>query len=63
MVRRAMDLTVDDKRPRGRPKACYKDTVKKYMEVAGLQDGDELDRVTWKAKTRKADLAPKREQR
>jgi hypothetical protein len=52
-----------DKRPRGRPKARYQDTVRKDMEVAGLQDGDELDRVTWRAKTRKADSAQKREKR
>jgi hypothetical protein len=58
-----MDLTVDGKRLRGRPKARYQDTVRKDMEVAGLQDGDELDRVTWKAKTRKADSAQKREKR
>jgi hypothetical protein len=53
-----MDLTVDGKRLRGTPKARYQD-----MEVAGLQDGEELDRVTWKAKTRKADSAQKREKR
>ncbi len=63
VARRAMDLTVDGKRLRGRPKARYQDTVRKDMEVAGLQDGDELDRVTWKAKTRKADSAQKREKR
>jgi hypothetical protein len=33
------------------------------MEVAGLEDGDKLDRVIWKAKTRKANPAQKREKR
>lgn len=46
-VRRAGQVVVDGKRPRGRPKKTWESVVKEDLKQLGLKRGDALDRVKW----------------
>jgi len=48
-VKRAMDLEVEGKRPRGRPRKTWKATVEEDMKVRGLTREMAHDRARWKS--------------
>ena len=45
---RALNLTVDGRRPPGRPKKSWRKTVKEDMLFVGVQEDDALDRARWR---------------
>ncbi|CAM4675865.1 unnamed protein product [Leuciscus chuanchicus] len=47
-IRRAVEMQVGGKRKRGRPKHCWKDTIKTDMEWFGLEKEDTDDRDRWR---------------
>jgi hypothetical protein len=55
LVKRAMDLVVEGKRPRGRPNLRWMDKIKAELKESGLTERDALDRAKWKGKIRPAD--------
>lgn len=61
--KRAFDLKVDGKRPRGKPKRRWMDVVQKDIKDNGLSLEDAQDRAKWRRSTMKADPATKRDKR
>ena len=43
--KRVMEMAIPGKRKRGRPKRRWMDLVRKDMEMVGVKEGDEVDRV------------------
>ena len=58
VARRALALSPDGQRPRGRPKKRWMDCLREDMQVTGVRPAVAADRTKWKAKCRKADPAP-----
>ncbi|VDO60701.1 unnamed protein product [Heligmosomoides polygyrus] len=58
-----LNFEVLGKRPRGRPKQRWADTLHKDFKVAGVHPDLERDRERWRHGTRKADPAMKRDKR
>jgi len=52
-IRRVMDLEVDGRRPRGRPKKTWKKTVEEDTRLVGVREEDALDRGRWRAMTKR----------
>ena len=61
VARRAMDMEVKGKRPKGRPKLRWMDAINKDLTARGLQPKDASDRLRWRKMTRHADPVTKRE--
>jgi len=47
-VRKCMTLEVDGKRPRGRPKKTWWETIESDMKIVGLKREDAVDRIAWR---------------
>ncbi|VDO88834.1 unnamed protein product [Heligmosomoides polygyrus] len=58
-----LNFEVSGKRPRGRSKQRWTDTLHKDSKVAGVHPDLARDRERWRNGTRKADLAMKRDKR
>ncbi|VDO70679.1 unnamed protein product [Heligmosomoides polygyrus] len=58
-----LNFEVIGKRPRGRPKQRWADTLHTDMKVAGVHLELALDRERWRHDTRIADVATKRDRR
>ncbi|KIH59203.1 hypothetical protein ANCDUO_10579 [Ancylostoma duodenale] len=50
-----MNITVDGRRPRGRPKTRWLDRIEEDMRVLKLTEEDALNRRKWRNQTRYAD--------
>lgn len=61
VARRALDLSPDGQRPRGRPKKRWMDCLRDDMRLVGVRSDDAADRTRWRTKCRRADPAPARE--
>jgi len=57
LVRKALEMEVPGRRPRGRPKLRWLDKISADLTSLGLSREDTLDRQTWKSKIRSADPA------
>ncbi|VDP30782.1 unnamed protein product [Heligmosomoides polygyrus] len=57
------ELKVSGKRPRGRPKQRWSDTLHTDMEVTGVHPDEAQDRERWRHDSRRADSATKRDKR
>ncbi|VDO85168.1 unnamed protein product [Heligmosomoides polygyrus] len=58
-----LELEVSGKRPRGRPKQRWPDTLHMDMKVTGIHPDQAHDRERWRHDTRRADPATKRDKR
>ena len=58
---RVYSMKVEGKRPRGRPKTRWMDSVRKDMKECAITEADAQDRTFWRRKTRYADPAEARE--
>ncbi|VDP43600.1 unnamed protein product [Heligmosomoides polygyrus] len=58
-----LNIDVPGKRPKGRPKHRWLDTLHVDLKVAGIHPDQAFDRVKWRHHTRIADPASKREKR
>ncbi|VDP28245.1 unnamed protein product [Heligmosomoides polygyrus] len=58
-----LELEVSGKRPRGRPKQRWSDTLHTDMKVAGVHPDRAQDRERWRRNTRRADPATMRDKR
>ncbi|VDP06679.1 unnamed protein product [Heligmosomoides polygyrus] len=58
-----LELEVSGKRPRGRPKQRWSDTLHTDMKVAGVHPDQAQDRKRWRRNTRRADPATMRDRR
>ncbi|VDP14558.1 unnamed protein product [Heligmosomoides polygyrus] len=58
-----LELEVSGKRPRGRPKQRWSDTLHMDMIVTGVHPDEAQDRERWRHDTRRADPATKRDKR
>ena len=58
---RVYSIKVDGKRPRGRPKTRWMDSVRKDKKDCAITEADAQDRILWRRKTRYADPAEARE--
>ncbi|VDP08183.1 unnamed protein product [Heligmosomoides polygyrus] len=58
-----LNLVVPGKRPRGRPKQRWLDTLRLDLEMAGVHPDQAFDRENWRHHTRRADPATKRDRR
>ena len=47
-IKKVVDMKIEGKRPAGRPKKTWEQTVKEDMRIAGLKREDAWDRVYWK---------------
>ncbi|EYC36881.1 hypothetical protein Y032_0847g2669 [Ancylostoma ceylanicum] len=56
-----LDLEVPGKRPKGRPKQRWLDTMHADLKHVGVHPDQAHDRVKWRQKIRKADPATKRD--
>src|SRR6185295_20331220 len=56
----AFNLRVDGRRPRGRPKKRWMDTLKEDMRAASVDPRDTADRAKWRRQCKRADTAPRR---
>ncbi|EYC36474.1 hypothetical protein Y032_0893g2905 [Ancylostoma ceylanicum] len=56
-----LDLKVRRKRPRGRPKQRWLDTLHADLKLAGVHPDQAQDRAKWRQKIRKANLATQRD--
>ena len=61
IARTALDLTVPGKRPLGRPKKRYMDTIREDMRSADVTNADAADRANWRSKCKRPDPAPRRD--
>ncbi|VDP53500.1 unnamed protein product [Heligmosomoides polygyrus] len=52
-----LELDVSGRRPRGRPKQCWSDTLHTDMKVTGVHPDQAHDRENWRHDTRRADEA------
>lgn len=57
------ELAVPGKRPRGRPKQRWFDTLHVDLKAAGIHPDQAFDREKWRQCTRRADPASKRDKR
>ena len=57
VARRAYDLNPDGRRPQGRPKKRWLDTIKEDMRAVGVKPEDANNRVVWRAMCKSADPA------
>ncbi|EYC43100.1 hypothetical protein Y032_0503g2638 [Ancylostoma ceylanicum] len=62
-TRKAMEMEVSGKRPRGAPKKRWKDTVSKDMRELGVTKDDAQNRDLWRRRTKTADPANARDKR
>ncbi|VDO96393.1 unnamed protein product [Heligmosomoides polygyrus] len=58
-----LNLEVPGKRPRGRPKQRWLDTLHMDLKLAGVHPDQAFDREKWRHQTRRADPATKRDKR
>ncbi|VDP05693.1 unnamed protein product [Heligmosomoides polygyrus] len=58
-----LNLEVPGKRPRGRPKQRWLDTLRLDLKMAGVHPDEAFDRENWRHHTRRADPATKRNKR
>ncbi|VDP17072.1 unnamed protein product [Heligmosomoides polygyrus] len=58
-----LNLEVPGKRPRGRPKQRWLDTLHLDLKIAGVHPDQAFDREKWRHHTRRADPATKRDKR
>ncbi|VDP04426.1 unnamed protein product [Heligmosomoides polygyrus] len=58
-----LELEVSRKRPRGRPKQRWSDTLHMNVKVTGVHPDQAQDRERWRHDTRRADSATKRDKR
>ncbi|VDO19781.1 unnamed protein product [Heligmosomoides polygyrus] len=58
-----LNIDVPGKRPKGRPKQRWLDTLHVDLKVAGIHPDQAFDRVKWHHHTRTADPASKRDKR
>ncbi|VDO74488.1 unnamed protein product [Heligmosomoides polygyrus] len=58
-----LNFEVIGKRPRGRPKQCWSDTLHMDLKVAGVHPDLALDRERWRHNIRIPDPATKRDRR
>ncbi|VDO95843.1 unnamed protein product [Heligmosomoides polygyrus] len=58
-----LNLEVPGKRPRGRPKQHWLDTLHMDLKLAGVHPDQAFDREKWRHQTRRADPATKRDKR
>ncbi|VDO93353.1 unnamed protein product [Heligmosomoides polygyrus] len=58
-----LELEVSGKRPRGRPKHSWSNTLHTDMKVAGVHPDQAQDRERWRRNTRRADPATMRDKR
>ena len=56
-VRRTMEVVVEGRRSRGRPKLRWIDNIKKDMELHDLTDLDVFDRAQWRKRIQTPDPA------
>ncbi|VDO19538.1 unnamed protein product [Heligmosomoides polygyrus] len=56
-----LKLEVPGKRPRGRPKQRWLDTLHMDLKLAGIHPVQAFDREKWRHQTRRADPATKRD--
>ncbi|RCN49909.1 hypothetical protein ANCCAN_03944 [Ancylostoma caninum] len=57
------DLEVSGKRPKGRPKQRWLDTLHADLKLAGIHPDQARDRAKWRQQTSKADPDTKRDKR
>ncbi|EYC17971.1 hypothetical protein Y032_0029g1984 [Ancylostoma ceylanicum] len=57
------DLDVSGKRPKGRPKHRWLDTLHADLKLAGIHPDQAHDRAKWRQRTSTADPATKRDKR
>ena len=57
------DLEVSGKRPKGRPKQRWLDTLHADLKLAGIHPDQARDRAKWRQRTSRADPATKRDKR
>ncbi|KIH43612.1 hypothetical protein ANCDUO_26378 [Ancylostoma duodenale] len=55
VAKSAMNITVDGRRPRGRPKTRWLDRIAEDMRVPKLTEEDAFNRRKWRNQTRYAD--------
>ena len=55
LVRRAWEIEIEGKRPRGRPKLRIKDVVQQDSEARGLRKSDAQGRGIWRNRLRHSD--------
>ncbi|VDO74946.1 unnamed protein product [Heligmosomoides polygyrus] len=58
-----LNLEVPGKRPRGRPKQCWLDTLHLDLKIDGVHPDQAYDRENWRHHTRRADPATKWDRR
>ncbi|EYC37585.1 hypothetical protein Y032_0778g2286 [Ancylostoma ceylanicum] len=58
-----LDLEVPGKRPQGRPKQLWLDTLHTDLKLMGVQPDHAHDRAKWRQEMRKADPATERDKR
>ncbi|VDO27761.1 unnamed protein product [Heligmosomoides polygyrus] len=58
-----LELEVSGKRPRGRPKQRWSDTLHMDMKVTGVHPDQAHDRERWRHDTRRADSSTMRDKR
>lgn len=54
-----LNVEVDGKRPKGRPKQRWLDTLHNDLKIAGLHPDHATNRAKWRDRSRKADPAPR----
>ncbi|KIH44030.1 hypothetical protein ANCDUO_25956 [Ancylostoma duodenale] len=55
VAKSAMNITVEGRRPRGRPKTRWLDRIEDDMRLLGLNVDDVFDQRKWHNRTRNAD--------
>uniref|UniRef100_A0A914WDC8 Reverse transcriptase domain-containing protein n=1 Tax=Plectus sambesii TaxID=2011161 RepID=A0A914WDC8_9BILA len=61
VAKTALNLQVEGRRPRGRPKKPWMDALNEDMRAAGVDPQDTVDRAKWRRQCKRADPAPRRE--